>query len=97
MNADLISCARHMSEPTPSDEGTITQKTADVYRLPWLSGDIRQVPEHYTNPSCTGRVCSVVELPWNLAGYNSMECSGPPMIALNKGMICTELKVQTVY
>ena len=37
--------------------------------------------------SCTGSVCSVVELPWNLAGYNCMECSGPPMIAYNKGII----------
>ena len=36
VNADLISHARHMSEPTPSEEGTITQNTADVYRLPWL-------------------------------------------------------------
>ena len=69
MNAVLISRARHMSEPTPSNEGTITQNTGDVYRLPWLSGDIHPDPEHYTPPSCTGRVCSTVELPWNLAGY----------------------------
>ena len=32
-------------------------------------------------------VCSLFELPWNLAGYNGMECSGLPMIAYNKGMI----------
>ena len=36
VNADLISPARHMSEPTPSKERTITQNTADVYKLPWL-------------------------------------------------------------
>ena len=30
-NADLMIHARHMSEPTPSNEGTITQNTADVY------------------------------------------------------------------
>ena len=87
MNAVLISRARHMSEPTPSNEGTITQNTAYVYRLPWLSGVIHQDMEHYTPPLCTGRVCSLVELPWNLAGYKSMECNGPPMIAYNKGMI----------
>ena len=39
INADLISRGKHMSEPTPSLEGTITQNTADVYKLPWLSGD----------------------------------------------------------
>ena len=37
-----------MSEPTPSNEGTINQNTADVYRLPWLSGDIHPDLEHYT-------------------------------------------------
>ena len=36
VNADLISRARHMSEPTPSIEGTITQNTDDVYTLPWV-------------------------------------------------------------
>ena len=36
INANLISCARHMSEHTQSNEGTVTQITADVYRLPWL-------------------------------------------------------------
>ena len=77
INADLISRARHMSEPTPSNEDTITL----------LSCDIHPDPEHYTPPSCTGRVCSVVELPWNLAGYNSMQCSGLPMIAYNKAII----------
>ena len=87
VNANLISRARHISEPTPSYEGTTTQNTADVYRLPCLSGDIHQVPEHYTPQLCTGRVCSVVELPWNLAGYNSMVCRGSPMFAYSKGMI----------
>ena len=76
-----------MSEPTPLDAGTITQNTADVHKLPWLSGDVHPAHEQYTPPSCTGRVCSVVELPWNLAGYNGMECSGPPMIANNEGQI----------
>ena len=85
--ADLISHARHMRESTPSNEGTITQNTADVYRLPWLSGDITQYADHYIPLACTGKVCSVVELPWNLAGYNGMKCSGPPMIAYNKGII----------
>ena len=28
----------------------------------------------------------MVELYWNLAGYKGMECSGPPMIAYNKGI-----------
>ena len=87
MNVDLISLAKHMREPTPSDESTITQNTADLYRLPWLSGDICQAPEHYTPRLCTGRVCSVVELLWNLAVYNGMECRGPSVIAYNKGMI----------
>ena len=95
INADLISRAKHISEPTPLDAGTITQNTADVYTLPWLSGDVHPAQEQHTPLSCTGRVCSVVELPWNLAGYNGMECRGPPMIANNKG-ICTELKIQTV-
>ena len=76
-----------MSEPTPSDEGTITQNTDDVYELPWISGDVHPAQDKYVPQSCTGRVCSVVELPWNLAGYNGMECSGPPMIANNKGQI----------
>ena len=40
VNADLISRAKHMSEPTPSIEGTITQNTDDVYTLPWVSGDV---------------------------------------------------------
>ena len=79
----------------------ITQNTADVYRLHWLSGDIHPDPEHYTPPSYTGRVYSVVELPWSLAGYNGIECSGPPMIAYNKGMINIDAnclyKVQTEY
>ena len=48
VNANLISCAKHMSEPTPSDEGAITQNTADVYRLPWLSGDTHPAPEQNT-------------------------------------------------
>ena len=48
VNADLICHARHMSEPSLSNEDTITQKTADVYRLPWLSGDIHPDSEHYT-------------------------------------------------
>ena len=72
---------------SPYPEGAITQNTADVYRLPWLSGDIHPDPEHCTPLSCTGRVRSVVELPWNLAGYNRMECSGLPIIAYNKGII----------
>ena len=76
-----------MSEPTPSVEGTITQNTDDVYTLPWVSGDVHPAQVKYIPPSCTGKVCSVVELPWNLAGYNGMECSGPPMIANNKGQI----------
>ena len=87
VNADLISRAKHMSEPTPSDEGTITQNAADVYTLPWISGDVHQTREKYIPLSCSGKVCSVVELPWNLAGYDGMECSGPPMIASNKGQI----------
>ena len=78
VNAYLISRARYVSEPTLSNEGTITQNTVDVYRLPWLSGDKYPALEHYTPPLCTGRVYSVVELPWNLAVYNSMKCSGPP-------------------
>ena len=36
-----------MSEPTPSDAGTITQNTADVYKLPWLSSDIHTAQEQY--------------------------------------------------
>ena len=48
LNADLISPARHMSEPNPSNEGTITHNTADVYRLPWLSCEIHPDPEHFT-------------------------------------------------
>ena len=76
-----------MSEPTPSVEGTITQNTDDVYTLPWVSGDVHPAQEKYVPPSCAGRVCSVVELPWNLAGYNGMEFSGPPMIANNRGQI----------
>ena len=83
VNPDLISRAHHMSEPTPSVEGTITQNTAIVYKLPWLSGDVHPALEQYTPPACTGRICLVVELPGNLAGYNGMECSGPPMIASN--------------
>ena len=43
--------------------------------------------EEYIPPSCEGRVSSVVELLWNLAGYNGMECSGPPMIANRGGQI----------
>ena len=65
----------------------ITQNNADVYKLPWLSGDVQPSLEQYIPPSCTGKICSVVELPWNLAGYNGMECEGPPMIASNKGII----------
>ena len=76
-----------MSEPTPSVEGTITQNTDDVYTLPWVSGDVHPAQEEYVPPSCEGRVCSVVELLWNLAGYNGMECSGPQMIANNGGQI----------
>ena len=72
-----------MNEPTLSDAGTTTQNTADVYKLPWLSGDVHPAHEQYTPPSCTGRLCSVVELPWTLAG---IECSGSSMIANNKGM-----------
>ena len=72
---------------SPYPEGAITQNTADVYRLPWLSGDIHPDPEHCTPLSCTGRVRSVVELPWNHAGYNRMECSGLPIMAYNKGII----------
>ena len=83
VNADLISRAKHMNEPTLSDAGTTTQNTADVYKLPWLSGDVHPAHEQYTPPSCTGRLCSVVELPWTLAG---IECSGSSMIANNKGM-----------
>ena len=62
-----------MSEPTPSVEGTITQNTDDVYTLPWVSGDVHPVQVKYIPPSCAGKVCSVVELSWNLAGYNGME------------------------
>ena len=29
----------------------------------------------------------MVEFSWNLAGYNGLESSGPPMIAYNKGII----------
>ena len=47
VNADLISRAQHMSEPTPSIEGTITQNNADVYELPWLSGDVQPSLEQY--------------------------------------------------
>ena len=45
VNADLISRAKHMSELAPSDAGTITQNTADVYILPWLSGDVHPAHE----------------------------------------------------
>ena len=68
-------------------EGTITQNRDDRYTLPWVSGDVHPAQEKYVPPSCASRVCSVVELPWNLAGYNGMECSGPPMIANNRGQI----------
>ena len=57
INPDLISRAHHMSEPTPSVEGTITQNTAIVYKLPWLSGDVHPALEQYTPPACTGRIC----------------------------------------
>ena len=68
VNANIISHARHMSEPSPSTEGTNTQTTANVYKLPWLSGNINQSTEHYIPPSCKGKVCSVVELQWNHRG-----------------------------
>ena len=45
VNANLISRAKYMSEPTSSDAGTITQNTADVYILPWLSGDVHPAHE----------------------------------------------------
>ena len=50
VNADLISCAKHMSEPIPSFAGTITQNTAYVYKLPWLSGYVHPAQEQYTPP-----------------------------------------------
>ena len=87
VNADLISRARHMSEPTPSVEGTITQNTDDLYTLPWVSGDVHPTGVEYVPPYSEGKLYSVVELPWSLAGYNGMECSGPPMIANRGGQI----------
>ena len=66
LNADLISNARHLSEPTKANKGTITQ---NVYRLPWLSGDIHPAPEDYTPPSCTPwfNCCGILQviMAWN--------------------------------
>jgi len=82
-NADLISRAKHMDEPNPSTEGSITQGKEDIYPLPWMSVN----KSHYLPPSCTGKICSIVPIPWYLGTNKGEEGRGPPLIAPVKGNI----------
>ena len=38
-------------------------------------------------PSCQGKICTVVQLPWHLATANGIEGRGPPLIGAIKGKI----------
>ena len=41
----------------------------------------------YTPPSCQGKICTIVQLPWHLATANGIEGRGPPLIGAIKGKI----------
>ena len=73
-----------MDEPNPSTEGSITQGKEDIYPLPWLSVDNKS---QYLPPSCTGKICSIVPVPWYLGTNKSEEGRGPALIAPVKGNI----------
>ena len=81
INADLISRARHMDQPTPSDVETITQGKDP---LPW---SLVNNTSHYLPPSCKGKICSVVPVPWHLGTNKGEEGRGPALIASVKGKI----------
>ena len=49
INADLISHAKHMSEPSPSDIESITQGKEDIYPLPWKH--VNNSSKHIPKPS----------------------------------------------
>ena len=107
-NADLISRAKHMDEPSPSCIDSITQGKEELYPLPWNKVSIS--PEYipprsegrktannqvnniskYLPPSCTGKLCTQIELPWHLSGNNSMEGRGPPLIGAIQGKIAID-------
>ena len=38
-------------------------------------------------PSCKGKICTIVQLPWRLATANGIEGRGPPLIGAMKGKI----------
>jgi hypothetical protein len=100
-NADLISRAKHMDEPSPSCVDSITQGKEEIYPIPWSKVNISSeyippsctgkskvnISSEYIPPSCTGKICTIVELPWHLATANGIEGRGPPLIGTIQGKI----------
>ena len=41
----------------------------------------------YLPPSCKGKICTIIQPPWHLAGSRSDEGRGPPLIGTFKGKI----------
>ncbi len=128
-NADLISRAKHMDEPSPSCIDSITQGKEEIYPLPWTKVSnipeyipprsrgrktanlqVNNIPEYtpplnragktaniqvnniseYIPPSCTGKICTQIELPWHLSGNNGMEGRGPSLIGAIQGKIAID-------
>jgi len=128
-NADLISRAKHMDEPSPSCIDSITQGKEELYPLPWTKVSnipeyipplskgrktanlqVSNIPEYipplsrggktaniqvnniseYIPPSCTGKICTQIELAWHLSGNNGMEGRGPPLIGAIQGKIAID-------
>ena len=107
-NADLISRAKHMDEPSPSCIDSITQGKEELYPLPWdkVSNISEYIPSlsrggqtaniqvniisKYIPLSCTGKICTQIELPWHFSGNNSMEGRGPPLIGAVQGKIAID-------
>ena len=67
INKDLISRATQLDNPPPSDKDSITQGSQKMCPLPWKQLSSEYCSE-YLPPSCTGKICTIVQLPWQLSG-----------------------------
>ena len=83
-NADIISQAKHIDEPTPLWINSITQGKKELYPVPWSK--VNNCSE-YIPPSCKGKIFTIVELPLQLAGAKGIEGRGPPLIGALQGKI----------
>ena len=51
------------------------------------SDSLRNNCSEYVSPSCKGKICTIVQLPWHLSGARAGQGSGPPLIGTFKGKI----------